>query len=151
MSRVWIYQADRPLQEAEETQISAALDSFVQSWTAHGNALAGQAYIKHKLFLIFEVDEQQAGVTGCSIDKSVHFVKTLGQQYDIDFFNRLNVVYIDQQGQLQLVSRDQFVALIQAGSVTVDTTVFNNMIDASHQLATQWQVPLRDSWHSKVF
>ena len=151
MNRVWVYQADRFLNDQETVLIQAELDAFIHSWTAHGSLLAGAATLKDNLFIIIDVDEQQDGVTGCSIDKSVHFLKTIGQKYAIDFFDRMKISFKTQDDQVKLVSRVTFESLLKTGEVNQDTIVFNNLIQQAEELDTAWQIPLRESWHSKVF
>ena len=151
MSRVWIYQADRFLTETEVSEIIALAQQFVASWTAHGSALAGKGTVVENLFLVLEVDEEVAGVTGCSIDKSVHFIKGLGEKFNIDFFDRMRVSYIDVESRLQLADRDEFQTLVNSGVVDGETIVYNNLIQTSDELTTNWKIPFSQSWHSKVF
>lgn len=151
MSKVWIYQADRFLKEEEVQHISSEINEFVSSWTAHGSALAGSGRVEYGLFVVLEVDEEQAGVTGCSVDKSVHFLKALGTKYNVDFFNRLKVSFRDHEDKVRLVDREDFVALISSGMVNAETIVFNNLVQNSEELQLNWQIPFKDSWHSKVF
>ena len=151
MARIWIYQADRFLSDDEVKDITTLSTDFVSSWTAHGSALAGKAYVLDNIFLILEVDEEIAGVTGCSIDKSVHFIKALGQKFNIDFFDRMRVVYYSDEQTISLASRDEFQELVNKGVVNQDTLVYNNLIQTNDQLATEWKVPFAKSWHSKVF
>lgn len=151
MSRVWIYQANRFLNEHEAVEIKALARQFVSSWTAHGAALAGKANILHNLFLILEVDEEVAGVTGCSIDKSVHFIKSLCEQFNVDFFDRMSVAFLDKNDDVKLVSREDFQKLVDSKQVTADTIVFNNLVQSTEELDSKWKNPFSESWHSKVF
>lgn len=151
MKKIWIYQADRFLLESERIQIQERLERFVSSWTAHGSALAGNGYIKYDLFLILEVDEDQAGVTGCSIDKSVHFIKSLEQEFNIGFFDRLKIAYRDAEHLIRLVDRPTFEKLISTKTVHSQTIVFNNMVTDAAELESNWEIPFQTSWHSKVF
>lgn len=151
MSRVWVYQANRFLSEMEVNEINDLAQSFVGSWTAHGSALAGKATVVDNLFLILEVDEEVAGVTGCSIDKSVHFVKALGEKFQVDFLDRMQIAFIDQSGEVQRASREEFKALKDSGVVSNDTIVYNNLIQTSAELQSNWKIPFAQSWHSKVF
>lgn len=151
MKKIWIYQADRILSQNESAQIMERVDPFISSWTAHGSALAGKGYLKHNLFLILEVDEEQAGVTGCSIDKSVHFIKSLEQEFNVNFFDRLKIAYRDEAHAIQLVDRSVFEELIKSGIVHSQTIVFNNILTHTSELESNWEIPFQDSWHSKVF
>jgi hypothetical protein len=151
MNRVWIYQADRFLSEAEVSQIDELVQNFVASWTAHGSALAGKASVVDGLFLVLEVNEEVTGVTGCSIDKSVHFIKSLGEKFNINFFDRMRVAYHDLDGKLKLSSREEFQDLVNSDDFSPDTIVYNNLIQNSEELTTNWKIPFSQSWHSKVF
>lgn len=151
MNRVWIYQADRLLSDEQVQIVEVALADFVSSWTAHGSALAGKGIVKDNLFVILEVDEEQAGVTGCSIDKSVHFLKGLGERLGVDFFDRMKVSFIDDRGIVNLVGRGEFESLVKIGTVNAETLVFNNLVQNSTDFESKWVIPFRDSWHSKVF
>lgn len=151
LDKVWIYQADRFLTDKEVAEIDLQIATFVKDWTAHGSALAGRGQIVHNLFLVLEVDEELARVTGCSIDKSVYFIKGLEQQFSVGFFDRMKVAYRDHDGQLQLVDRNTFSALVNDGLVQENTIVYNNLVQTVEEMKSKWELPFRDSWHSKVF
>ena len=151
MNRVWIYQADRFLTDGEVADINRLLQDFVAQWAAHGSALAGKGSVRHNLFLVLEVDERQVGVTGCSIDSSVYFIKGLEQRFSVGFFDRMKVAFRDDNGEVQLVDRNDFAALVSGGQVNEETIVFNNLIQSSEELETRWERPFKYSWHHKVF
>lgn len=151
MNKIWIYQADRFLSDEEVDRMSASVRDFVSTWAAHGSALAGKGHLKYNLFLILEVDESQAGVSGCSVDSSVRFIKSLEHAFGVSFFDRMKVSYKDKEGNVQLVGRNDFEKLLEIGVVTTDTIVFNNLIQRAEELQTNWEVAFKNSWHSKVF
>lgn len=93
-SRVWVYQSNRLLTADEQIQMQEALNAFVAQWAAHGTALKASAEILYDSLIVIAVDESQEPASGCSIDSSVHFVKSLGQKYDFDAFNRNTVAYL---------------------------------------------------------
>lgn len=149
-SRVWIYQADRKLNDTETLQLQQQLNSFTQSWTAHNNALKAGAEIRYNRFIVLMVDESQAGASGCSIDKSVNFMKQVEQHYNINLFDRFNLAYRDGEEVLS-APRAQFEALIKEGTINQDTIVFNNLIQTLAELETKWEVPFKNSWHPQLF
>ncbi|KGE15278.1 hypothetical protein [Sphingobacterium deserti] len=152
MKRVWIYQSNRFLKTEEITRIEEILQEFVSQWTAHGSQLAGSFVIRYDLFLMLMVDEEQAMVTGCSIDKSVHLLKKIEQELGITLFDRMQVAYkTADDEELRIASRDEFAALVKGGDVNNDTIVFNNMLTTVDEVAEKWEVPLKDSWHARVF
>ncbi|MBK1440852.1 ABC transporter ATPase [Parapedobacter sp. ISTM3] len=150
MERIWIYQADRQILEREKAYILEKLEAFTSQWKAHGKALAAHAEIRHDWFVIIMVDDTVAPPTGCSIDKSVHLLKEIEQEIGISLFDRMRVAYRHPDG-IKVVPRAEFERLIATGEVTDDTPVFNNLVASYPDLADKWEVPLRESWHAKVF
>jgi hypothetical protein len=149
-SRVWIYQADRNLSAEELRPIQERLDAFTATWEAHGKVLKAKAEIKYNRFIIFIVDEAQAPVTGCSIDKSVAVLKTIEEEFKLSLFDRMQIAYRDENG-IQACSKAAFEALIATGLVTADTVVFNNLAQTYGALQTAWEVPAKQSWHNQLF
>jgi hypothetical protein len=149
-SRVWVYQSDRKLTDAEALQIQVQLDNFTTGWTAHNHQLLAKAEIRYNRFLILIVDESQAGASGCSIDKSVNFMKQLEQQFGINLFDRFNLAYRDGEEVLS-VPRHQFEELLKTGKINTETVVFNNLAQNLTELQTKWEVPFKDSWHIQLF
>ncbi len=145
-SRVWVYQSDRLLKESEVSNIQKKLDSFTISWTSHNHALKAKAQVFYNCFIIFIADESQVGASGCSIDKSVHFMQNLGIEFEIDFFNRLNFAY--KEGELiKIAHKDDFTHLYENNVINDDTIVFNNLVKNYQELKEKWQVSLKESWH----
>ncbi len=149
-SRVWIYQADRNLATQELSSIQNRLNTFTATWEAHGKVLKASAEIKYNRFIIFIVDEAQAPVTGCSIDKSVAVLKTLELEFNLSLFDRMQIAYRDEHG-IQVCSKTAFEALIAKSLVTEDTVVFNNLAQTYGALQTSWEVSAKQSWHSTLF
>lgn len=150
-TRLWIYTASRPLTAAEAEVAQLQLQAFIRSWTAHNQALRAQAELFDNQFLILAVDESQAGASGCSIDKSVHFLEQLGEQLGLDWFERMRFGWLDGDGQLQVADRSAFAALLQAGAITNDTLVVNTLVQKRGDLAGKWLVEYGKSWHQRLF
>jgi len=74
-TRVWIYQAQTPFTENKIAEIRQHISNFTTSWVSHNNQLRAFGDIYHNQFIVLMVDESLAGASGCSIDKSVHFIK----------------------------------------------------------------------------
>ncbi len=149
-SRVWIYQADKKLTDEVVQQIQLELDKFTTGWTAHNNQLKAKGEVRYNRFLILIVDESQAGASGCSIDKSVHFMKQIEQYFDINLFDRFNLAYRDGEEILSL-PRHEFEDLLKQGKINTETIVYNNMVQNLAELETKWEVPFKNSWHIQLF
>ena len=149
-SRVWIYQSDKELTDKQASGLLEILNKFAAEWTAHNNQLKAKAEVRYNRFLILIVDESQAGASGCSIDKSVNFMKQIEQQYGIHLFDRFNFAYREGEKVLS-APRHQFEDLLRSGKINSKTIVFNNLVHDLQQLETKWEVPFKDSWHPQLF
>ena len=149
-SRVWVYQSDKQLNDADVIKLQIMLDNFTTSWTAHNNQLKAKAEIRYNRFIILIVDESQAGASGCSIDKSVRFMKDIEEQFGINLFDRFNLAYRSDE-QIISVPRHTFEELISNKTIDANTIVFNNMVQNLTELENKWEVPFKDSWHIQLF
>jgi hypothetical protein len=149
-SRVWVYQSDKQLNDADVIKLQIMLDNFTTGWTAHNNQLKAKAEIRYNRFIILIVDESQAGASGCSIDKSVRFMKDVEQQFGINLFDRFNLAYRNGE-EILSVPRHTFEGLISNKAIGTDTIVFNNTVQNLNELETKWEVPFKDSWHIQLF
>ncbi len=147
-SRVWVYQSTRTLTSAEVEQANAAARQFVEQWTSHQRDLAAWGGALLGRFVVLAVDEQKADASGCSIDKSVHFMQTLGTQLRTDFFNRMNFAYIDPtDNNIKSAESQDFSLLYSQGKIKPSTLVFNNLVQTKAELEQRWRIPLAESWH----
>ena len=149
-SRVWIYQSDKELTDAQVIQLQGQMDNFTTGWTAHNNQLKAKAEIRYNRFIVLIVDETQAGASGCSIDKSVNFMKLIEQQFGINLFDRFNLAY-RSGSEILSVPRHTFEELLKNGTINNDTIVFNNLAQNLTELENNWEVPFKDSWHVRLF
>ncbi|MHB1179346.1 MAG: ABC transporter ATPase [Daejeonella sp.] len=149
-SRIWIYQANRSLSNEEQVLIQQKLDDFTSQWLAHGHSLAAQGEIRHQQFIIISVDEEVAGATGCSIDKSVYLLKEIENELDLNLFDRFRIAY-RIGNEVVSCSRQEFEQLINTGKVNSETIVFNNMISSRKELERSWETSLKNSWHAQIF
>jgi len=148
-SRVWIYQADRPLTPDEVAFISKETEQFLGSWTSHQSPLPATYEIKYDLFLILMADEEDVKAGGCSIDKSVHFILDLGKKINVNFMNRMLFAYRNGN-ELKRASRKEFEDLAAKGIVHDETLVYNNLVATAGALETEWEIPFKSSWHKQL-
>lgn len=145
-ARVWVYQAKKPFDASSIASIKQKIQEFVTIWTSHNQALRAWGDIMHQQFIIFMVDESQAGASGCSIDKSVTFIKKLEQATGNDLFDRWTFTYLEGK-DVKAAVRDQFEQLYQKGEINDQTIVFNNLVKTKAELESNWKITLADSWH----
>lgn len=147
-ARVWIYQANRSFSEQELIEIQQKLDQFLTDWTAHGADLNAGYEIKYKRFIILGLDQDTNAATGCSIDASVRFILELQDTYNVDLLDKMNVSY--KQGEfIAYKPLIDFKKMAKNRSVSANTIVFNNLVTHKAEYLENWEVPAKDSWHSR--
>jgi hypothetical protein len=129
-SQIWVYSANRFLTDQEEVFVNQNLKTFVNQWAAHGADLKADAVILNKNFIVLISDENEAKASGCSIDSSVRFIKDLGKELNIDFFNRLSVL-IEKDGEYQRVHFSELKKY-------PDWNVFNTMAKTLGEFKVTW-------------
>jgi hypothetical protein len=150
-SRVWIYQADRILSGEEAEKIASEANTFVQDWSSHNRALKANAELLHERFLVLMVDESQAGASGCSIDKSVHFVEKIGNDFKVNFFNRMLFSYLDNTtNEVKTVDKKTLNSLFLEGKINDSTPAFDTLVDTYSAYNQHFIKKMSDSWLRKM-
>ncbi|WP_242926342.1 hypothetical protein [Pontibacter vulgaris] len=149
-ARLWIYQANRPLTEVEQTEIKPLLQAFATEWSSHGTGLQASAKLLHGQFLVLANNESATAASGCSIDKSVNFVRELEQRFEVSFFDRTQLAFLNK-GQVQLVSISELKNKVATGDIKEDTLYFDTLVNNYEDLQTEWPRPARASWLSRYF
>jgi hypothetical protein len=149
-SRVWIYAANRVLSNKELIPILELSKSFCANWTAHQQQLKADVAILHNTFVTFAVDETLNAVSGCGIDKSVHFMQSMSQNTGIDFFNRMQIEMLDGE-QLSIQNIQTLKAMHEQRNLAADVRFFNKNVLTLHQLRNDFIIPIEKTWfYSKI-
>ena len=144
-SRVWVYQGSRMLTLSEALEAEEFIKNFCQEWTSHGADVEAYGNIFFGQFLVLMADETRAGVSGCSTDSSVRFVKELEKKFNIDFFNRSSLAFIIKD-KIQLLPLNQSSYAYENNFISGDTLYFNNTVLNKEQLENNWIIPVKHSW-----
>lgn len=136
-SKVWIYQSQTEISKEVQEVLQSKLNLFVQGWAAHGNELFGAAEIIDDYFIVLAVDESKVMASGCSIDTSVHFIRKLGKDHLLDFFNRLNVLIIED-GQAKIIHFSDI-------SKHNNSIVYNPLVQSLDELRNSWKIKVSES------
>lgn len=149
-AKVWIYQASKQFTESESAKIDAACNTFVEDWSAHGNNLIADYQLFFNRFICLFVDETGFTASGCSIDSSVHFIKSLEKEYNISLLNRTDVAYLSQNGEVKLIDMHGLKEAFDSGEISSETLVFNNLIRTREEMDKNWLIPISDSWQNRL-
>lgn len=147
-SRVWIYQSSRLFTLSEALEIESLLNKFTAEWRSHGAEIDAYGNLFFGQFVVLMVDETRAGVSGCSTDSSVRFIKMLGEQFKVDFFNRTQLAFFVKH-KTQLLPLNQLSYALQNHFIDGNTLYFNNLVQTKKELEESWILPIKDSWLGK--
>ncbi|ARS37115.1 hypothetical protein [Pontibacter actiniarum] len=149
-ARLWIYQASRALTEAEQAEIKPLLERFATEWSSHGKGLQASAELLHDQFLVLANNEDETAASGCSIDKSVGFVRELEQRFNVSFFDRTQLAFL-RDGEVSLVGMQELKGKVAAGEIDKDTLYFDTLVNNYGELQQAWPRPAGNSWLSRYF
>lgn len=149
-ARLWIYQSNDSLSEQIQGSVLNAAQQFIQTWDSHGRPLKASAEIRHNHFLLIALDESMNPASGCSIDKSVHFLQGLENSFGINLFDRSRQALL-VDGEVQFVEVKNLKKAVDAGQIGPGTLTFNNLISTVSQLPQEWIVPAEKSWLARHF
>ena len=147
-ARVWVYQSSREFTIEEEEKISILAKGFLNTWTAHNQELKASFEIRYHIFLILMIDGNHALASGCSIDKSIHFIQNIEKQFSVSLLDR-QIFALKEDGKINLLKRKDFEKMIEK-EISLDTIIFNNLVQTKHELNTKWEIPIRESWHGGI-
>ena len=149
-SRIWIYRANRQLQESEISNIDEWLTKFLNQWTAHNQTLNAYGKVFRNQFLVIMLDEgNSANASGCSIDAQVHFIKEIEKAVGIDLFDRMHFDF-DLDGEILTLHKSKVKENIEEGRINNDSLVYDHLVKNKSEFETKWLKPLSQSWHSKL-
>ncbi|MBD0256398.1 MAG: hypothetical protein ICV83_11830 [Cytophagales bacterium] len=149
-ARVWVYQSIKPLDAAAQDALAEALQQFTQGWDSHGIPLRASFRLLNGHFIVLAVDETAKDASGCSIDKSVHFVQELERRFGLNLFDRSQQAFL-VDGQVKFVEVKNLKAQVQAGAIGSETPTFNTLVVTVGQLQTEWLVPAAKGWLARYF
>lgn len=146
--RIWIYVANRSLNDSEVSQIKSKLDDFCSSWAAHGNQLSAGFEVYYDQILVLAVDENVAPATGCSIDSANAIIQEIEAEMGLDLFNRMNLAFVDDE-RIRLVKMNDLNQAYRSGLISESSTFLDNTISSLHDFRSKWKVTFGDAWAYK--
>ena len=147
-AKVWIYQSDSNLSITDVELIEKEVKFFLNNWSSHNKEIESSYEIRYNRFLIIGLNENINSASGCSIDKSVNFIKNLQSILKVNFLNRLDVAY-KIGNEINSISLLEFQNMIRENKLSKDSIVYNNMIDTKKLYLNNWETTIENSWHKK--
>ena len=150
--RIWLYQSSAVLSTEQIAHIEEEGRKFCATWTSHQQQMSAEVHVLYGAVLMIILDESKAGASGCGIDKSVGFVRSMEQYCGLDFFDRLRMVFPSEGANGSLVSgTSELAAYLEKSVITPDSMVVNTLVQTLGEFRRDGIVPLSDSWWGKQF
>ena len=147
-SRVWVYSSNRKFIQKEIISIRKDLENFLSNWTSHNQNLETGFELRYDRFIIIAVNQEINNASGCSIDNCVRFIKKLENKYEVDLLDKMNVIY-KQDKHLYHKKLNEFISMYKNNLVSLNTVVFNNLVNTVGEYKVKWEVPAKESWHNR--
>ena len=130
---------------SEAMEIEALINKFCGEWQSHGDEVKAYGNLFFGQFLVLMADESHTTVGGCSTDSSVRFVKELGNQLKVDFFDRNNLAFFIKD-KVQLLPMNQLQYAFENNFINPETLYFNNTVLTKSEMESNWIIPVKASW-----
>jgi hypothetical protein len=148
-SKVWLYTSDKIFDELAERSIQHDLNHFCSQWDSHGMGLKAKGFIIYSRIIVLLVDESFHTISGCSMDKSVAFLKNIELKYNINLFDRLLQTALFQD-KWQTFPTALWSQKLKANEINLNTlfidTLVNNLQDYQNHLTKK----LGDFWLKRI-
>ena len=144
-ARVWIFQANRVLSNAETELLHKNLSHFCETWEAHGRPLKASFKMWHNLFVILAVDTVHHDTSGCSIDASTRALKEAGMLVNADFFDRSKVAFWINNG-IHFVALHDLKEKYKDGMWSGQTITFNTLANTKAMILDGFETEAEKTW-----
>lgn len=149
-SRVWLFGAAAPIDDVDEKRLLAAVDGFLLTWAAHGQALWCARDWREERFLAIGVDTSREGASGCSIDGLFRTLKAIEGGIGTTLLDNSLVYHRDVAGFVHALSREDFSHLGRHGQVGPETPVFDLSLVDAEGYRERFERRAADSWHAAL-
>jgi hypothetical protein len=149
-SQVWVYQSNRTMDEKDLAYIKIQAEEFISNWASHGTPVPGSYKILYERFLIIAADETGFSVSGCSKDKSVHFIKDLENKLKISFFDRLLIPF-KKEDKISFYNMNSIKDLINNNEIQRNDIFLNTLVSNIHELNNSFEMKAGDSFLAKYW
>lgn len=150
-AHVWFYFAPGTLSNIQIEQFEFQRNEFLRSWNTHGKPNAGDVFLLERRLIIIVGENGVEGISGCSIDKSVAWIKSLSLEWGMDLMDRNWVMFEKLPGVIEFSRLNLFWALRKAHEVTDDSLIFDTSLQTLGQLRREFKKPFSQSWHARMW
>ncbi len=144
-ARLWVFMLAEELTPIAIEPLKVKLREFLDSWKAHGQPMHGDCEIIEGRFLLIVANEQEVRASGCSIDSLNRELDKIIAELGLTLLRHSSVL-VRLAGKITVVPLLELDRLIEAGTVSGDTSVFNTLLRTLGAFRDgSWEIPLSKS------
>jgi len=147
-AKIWVYLSNKPFNESELNEISSVGDFFLNQWESHQIPVKGSIDVLHNQFIVFSAYSGEDSMCGRAQSAQMNMAKEFEEMFNISLTDRMLIAYRDGEA-VKTVHFNDFPGLIKSGQISIETLVFNNLVDSKSKFESEWEVPIKDSWHNQ--
>ncbi len=147
-AKVWVYQASREFNSSDLEQIKEVGDFFLNQWESHNIPVKGSLDVVYNRFLVFSAYSGEESMCGRAQSAQMKMAKEFEEILNLTLADRMQVAYKVGE-EIKTVHFNEFPKLVESGEINENTIVFNNLVDVKEKYLSEWEIPVKDSWHSR--
>lgn len=147
-SPVWIFYTSRPFSTSDRDACSVYLSEFIRTWASHGTELSSTFEWYHNQILVVAVDAHVHAASGCSIDKLLHAIRQIDEQWQSDFLDRSKLLVRCKDNSFEVFTLAKAGQWVACNSHRVQCIVQSHLSTLG-AWKNEGMVSLKDSWLKK--
>lgn len=149
-AKLWFYWLPRPLSMDEWNNFHQSKVDFLSQWNTHGKSNAADIWVIEDRCILIVAGNEFEGVSGCSIDKSVAWIKGLSAQWELDLLDRNWVMFFSDNQEWTMTKLSQFWAMRKANIVQDETLLIDSTVTEFRDIEKLIK-PFAQSWHGQMW
>lgn len=144
-TRIWMFGITPAVDEHQASIVLGAVDTFLDSWAAHGTPITSSAALIDHTFLVIAVDKQSE-TSGCSIDRMFGLFRQLERELNVKILDADRVFFRHGSGAIDAMSRAEFRDRADLHTIVFDTTAER----LGEVRGGGWEKRAEESWHRQL-
>src|SRR5260221_1871780 len=144
-SRIWIFGISPAVNEAQQEEVLATIDPFLDGWAAHNVPIPSARPIVDGSFLVVAVDHRSE-TSGCSIDRMFGLLRQLEGRFGVQILDANRVFVRHGDGHVDAITRTEFRERADQHTLVFDTLA-ERLGDVRSGV---WEKHAEDSWHRQL-
>ncbi|MDG2332183.1 MAG: hypothetical protein P8M05_11385 [Flavobacteriales bacterium] len=149
-SKVWMYQANRLLNDEDKKVIYELAEVFLSQWESHNIPVNGAIDTLNNCFVRIAAFTDEPNMCGRAQDAQVRLAKEIELELGIELTNRLLLAF-EIEGETEIVHMNDLANEIRQGRINADSNFYNNLIQSKQDFDASWVMKAGESWLSKYF